>query len=352
MCTRFYILPGSPDLEYIVKTAEKSPLLRRFVHNRMSKIMPGSNPDKRDRMIAQQLSFINSDFGGASAASSAQNNVNADKAGSTSELLSISGEIRPTNIVPVLAPDKNGNAAVFPMEWGFRLPAESGNAGTPPSLQKSGRNSGRISGQIFGHSAKGKLLVNARSETAAVKASFREAWACRRCIIPASWYYEWEHFTDENGRKKAGRKFAIRPVSSSMQDEMSVSAVSAPAAFSPDKSASEIILPEGHSSKMNIPKRSDPEKFLSVSSGHLNILAETVRKASSVTWLCGLYRIENNVPVFVVLTREPGRELSRIHDRMPLILPPDAALEWVRPQAKPEDLLKYSLTEMEIREAH
>ena len=190
MCTRFYILPGSPDLEYIVKTAEKSPLLRRFVHNRMSKIMPGSNPDKRDRMIAQQLSFIDSDFGGASAASSVQNNADADKAGSTSEILSISGEIRPTDIVPVLAPDKNGNAAVYPMEWGFHLPAESGNAGTPHSLQKSGQNPGRNSGRRFGPSAKGKLLVNARSETAAVKASFREAWACRRCIIPASWYYE------------------------------------------------------------------------------------------------------------------------------------------------------------------
>ena len=337
MCTRFYILPGSPDLEYIVKTAEKSPLLRRFVHNRMSKIMPGSNPDKRDRMIAQQLSFIDSDFDGSSAASSVQNNADADKAGSTSEILSISGEIRPTDIVPVLAPDKNGNAAVYPMEWGFRLPAESGNAGTPHSLQKSGQNPGRNSGQKFGHSAKGKLLVNARSETAAVKASFREAWACRRCIIPASWYYEWEHFTDENGRKKTGRKFAICPGPSSLQNEMSVSAVS----------ALETIAPETYTAET-----SALEKFSSASTAPRNILAKTVRNASSVTWLCGLYRIENNVPVFVVLTREPGRELSRIHDRMPLILPPDAALEWVRPQAKPEDLLKYSLTEMEIREAH
>ena len=315
MCTRFYILPGSPDLEYIVKTAEKSPLLRRFVHNRMSKIMPGNNPDKRDRMIAQQLSFTDSDFGGSSAASSAQNNADADKAGSTSEILSISGEIRPTDIVPVLAPDKNGNAAVYPMEWGFRLPAESGNAGTPHSLQKSGQNPGRNSGQKFGHSAKGKLLVNARSETAAVKASFREAWACRRCIIPASWYYEWEHFTDENGRKKTGRKFAICPGPSSLQNEMSVSAVSALKTISPETYTVETSALEKTSSTSTAPR---------------NILAETVRKA----------------------TREPGRELSRIHDRMPLILPPDAALEWVRPQAKPEDLLKYSLTEMEIREAH
>jgi multidrug efflux pump subunit AcrB len=126
-------------------------------------------------------------------------------------------------------------------------------------------------------------------------------------------------------------------VSSSMQDEMSVSAVS----------ALETIAPETYTAET-----SALEKTSSASTAPRNILAKTVRNASSVTWLCGLYRIENNVPVFVVLTREPGRELSRIHDRMPLILPPDAALEWVRPQAKPEDLLKYSLTEMEIREAH
>ena len=80
-------------------------------------------------------------------------------------------------------------------------------------------------------------------------------------------------------------------------------------------------------------------------------LAGQVLQAASVTWLCGLYRIENNVPVFVVLTREPGRELARIHDRMPLILPPEAALEWILPQTRPEDLLQYALTDMEIRAA-
>ncbi|MBQ7429382.1 MAG: SOS response-associated peptidase family protein [Butyrivibrio sp.] len=41
----------------------------------------------------------------------------------------------------------------------------------------------------------------------------------------------------------------------------------------------------------------------------------------TVTWLCGLYRIEDGYPVFVVLTKEPTAELSKIHDRMPLMLP-------------------------------
>ena len=69
-------------------------------------------------------------------------------------------------------------------------------------------------------------------------------------------------------------------------------------------------------------------------------------KDSAVTWLCGLYRIENGMPVFVVLTREPGEEIRFIHDRMPLIMPDKLVNEWIRPGIRPEELLPYALTEM------
>ena len=278
MCTRFYILPGSPDLEYIMAAARKSPLLRRFVRRRQMELLQKKGfPDTGGAgNAAVQTDLFSTPAAGAG--SSLYNSEDSDG------ILKTCGEIRPTDIVPVLAPDKGGNAAVYPMQWGFRLPA--GN------------------GQRAGQAKKGMLLVNARVETAAEKVTFRDAWASRRCIVPASWYFEWEHFTDESGRKKTGQKYAI--CAGSFPEEISSAAVSVP---SPSETGKELL------------------------------------RTSSITWLCGLYRIENKVPVFVILTREPGQELSRIHDRMPLILPPHAALEWIRPQTKPEDLLQYSLTE-------
>ncbi len=168
------------------------------------------------------------------------------KAGGT---LLLSGEIHPTDVAAVLAPDRAGKRSGFPMRWGFSLPGRS-------------------------------LIVNARVETAAQRPAFREAWRRHRCAIPASWYYEWEHLTDQNGRRKVGTKYIIQP------------------------------------------------------------------RNASMTWLAGIYRIEEGLPVFVVLTREPAENLRRIHDRMPLILPREAVDAWIDPGVNPEEILPHAVTDM------
>ncbi len=170
------------------------------------------------------------------------------------------GEVRPADIAPVIAPDSRGAKAVFPMIWGFRQPDRENTKRSRP-------------------------LINARSETADVKPTFRECWQRRRCIIPASYYFEWEHLIRPDGSKKAGARYAIQPA------------------------------------------------------------------GASVTWLAGLYRMENEYPYFTILTREPSPQLSRIHDRMPLILPEELIHDWIDPHttaAAVKEIAAAALTDMMI----
>lgn len=204
MCTRFYVEPDTEEIRDIIAEVQKSQLSGKFI-----------------------------------------------KVGSA---ILTSGEIRPTNVVPVIAPGKNGKKAAFPMKWGFQIPKRS-------------------------------LIVNARTETAAEKPTFKEAWEKHRCIIPASWYYEWEHLIGNAGQKKNGDKYMIQP------------------------------------------------------------------RGSSMTWLAGLYRIEDGLPVFTVLTKEPTEELRRIHDRMPLIFPKDLIDDWIRPDINPKDLLQYAVSDLVAEKA-
>ena len=67
-----------------------------------------------------------------------------------------------------------------------------------------------------------------------------------------------------------------------------------------------------------------------------------------MTWLCGLYRIEDGYPVFVVLTKEPTAELSNIHDRMPVMLPKERIDAWISPASNPDEIVPYALTDMII----
>ena len=73
------------------------------------------------------------------------------------------GEVRPGDWAAVVSLNRASQRSVFPMKWGFRMDRQ--------------------------------LLINARSETAAQKPTFRQSMQERRCLIPASAYFEWDHRT-------------------------------------------------------------------------------------------------------------------------------------------------------------
>ena len=164
------------------------------------------------------------------------------------------GEIRPTDMVPVVAPNAKGEAVVFPMIWGFSNP----KAGQP--------------------------LVNCRVETVTTKPTWKESWERHRCIVPASWYYEWEHFVSPDGRTKTGNKYMIQPRGS-----------------------------------------------------RITYLAGLYR----IEETAGL-----KYPVFAILTREPSEEIRFIHERMPLILPKEAVTSWIRPEGNPNELIQTAIQDM------
>ena len=170
----------------------------------------------------------------------------------TPENLKTSGEIFPSDVVPVLANSRRQDVQPFAMRWGYSFPG-------------------------------GRPVINARAETAAEKPLFRDGMRQRRCLIPASSYFEWER---REGQKT---KYAIRPAGAEM------------------------------------------------------------------LYLAGIYHLENHdgavVPSFAILTRSAAPEIAFIHDRMPVMLPPDCARDWLKVENRADEVLRRALQEMELQKA-
>ncbi len=118
----------------------------------------------------------------------------------------------------------------------------------------------------------GARLINARSETITEKPSFRSAAIKRRALVPATGYYEW--LKDPDGSKT--------PVYLHPEEDSSFLGFAALYEFWPDPE-----LPEG-----------DPRKWL--------------RTAT-------------------ILTRPATDALGHIHDRTPVIVPPELRSDWLNP---------------------
>ena len=155
------------------------------------------------------------------------------------------GEVRPTDVAAVIANNKSLQPTPFAMKWGYSL-------------------------------ADRQPIINARSETADSKPLFRDGMQQRRCLIPASHYFEWQRLAN----KKI--KNAIKPVNSK---EM---------------------------------------------------------------YMAGVYRIQNGIPEFVILTREPGESIRHIHDRMPVILPRDALNDWMNIRYSATEVMRSAILNMEF----
>ena len=183
------------------------------------------------------------------------------------------GEVLPASTVAALAMGKNGEIGAFPMTWGYHLQPQS------------------------------KLLINTRSETALDKPLFRQSMLERRCLIPCSWYFEWE----------------IRDAQQSLVAGM----------------------PALQIGKTEKSKAKHPTK-----------IKYAIRpKASGVIYLAGIYRYEENqkLPVLSILTREPAPEIAFIHDRMPVIFSGENHALWLDRSKDPKELLKLCEKEMAYR---
>lgn len=155
--------------------------------------------------------------------------------------------IAPTHRVPVVTMDDDGQAVAKVMRWGF-----SGYNGHP--------------------------VTNAQSETARFKSMFRNAWAQRRCIIPADGFYEWK---TEHRRKQPFR----------------------------------FVLEE--------------EKLF----WFAGLWAEETKIGKGNAHAA----VDNETEhAFVILTREANADVLPIHDRMPLILREDEIETWLSPQTSRE----------------
>ena len=72
-------------------------------------------------------------------------------------------------------------------------------------------------------------------------------------------------------------------------------------------------------------------------------------EGSEGCFLAGIYRMEAGKPVFTILTRSAAEGIAFIHERMPVILPNEAAEDWLNPKYHGDDILQAAITQMKFK---
>ena len=167
------------------------------------------------------------------------------------------GDVHLSDIAPVIAPDGKGGGRVFPMMWGFSTKLD----GFIPSVDID----------ILEDTSDPVLL---------------DAWARHRCLIPASWYFEWER---------------VHPV------------------ISYDTFGDQTPESERRS-RRQYRKMTLSDSELSDSIGDRYMLQT---RGSSITLLGGIYQIEDHggvkFPHFMILMHYAAPNIMFIHNKMPVI---------------------------------
>lgn len=160
---------------------------------------------------------------------------------------------------------------------GDRAPVilSAGPVDTPgaPEKGRDGTNPVILDDLVWGFPFHGKLTINARVETLMEKPVFSRAARSRRCVLPATGFYEWD-------REKNRFAFEL--------------------------------------------------------------------KNQPILYLAGIYDYYENQRRFVILTTAANASMAPVHDRMPLIIPPDRVESWICQADRTEAFLKMEMPELSV----
>lgn len=183
--------------------------------------------------------------------------------------------------------------------------------GTPPGAAEPGagrgpRSLGTLRWGLVPSWAKdanvGYKMINARSETAAEKPAYRNAFARRRCLIPADAYYEWQLLPES---RPAEPEAGTSPVTDSGHQRRKARSRKLP--YSVGYSDGSPLALAGLFERWRDPQRPDDDP-------------------AAWLWSC------------TIVTTEAAGELSAIHERMPVVVPPELWELWLDPASGPGDL--------------